>query len=333
VDEVTLIEVTANGLYCAAGDFYIDPWRPVRRAVLTHAHGDHARWGSEQYHAIRSSSGILRRRLGEDIDLVPHEYGETFELGSARVSLHSAGHVLGSAQVRIAVDDEVWVVTGDYKRAPDPTCVPFEVVECDTLISEATFALPCYAWPTTRDVVAEIHRWWQGNRDAGRASVLFCYALGKAQRVLAELRAFTDEAVYAHGAVRPLIDEYRREGVQMLPTRAVERERRADYSGALVIAPPSASGSPWMRRFGDVATGFCSGWMRIRGARRRRGYDRGFVLSDHADWPALLATIADSKAKRVLLTHGYSDALVRYLCERGYNAAALRTSFGDEEVA
>lgn len=328
-----LIEVTENGLYCAAGDFYIDPWRPVKHAVLTHAHGDHARWGSEHYHAIRSSGGILRRRLGENVNLISHEYGEAFQLGNARISLHSAGHVLGSAQVRIEANGEVWVVTGDYKRAPDPTCEPFEIVECDTLISEATFALPCYAWPDTREVVADIYRWWQSNRESGRASVLFCYALGKAQRVLAELLAFTDEPVYAHGAALPLIEEYRRENVAMVPTLPVERERRADYAGALVIAPPSASGSPWMRRFGDAATGFCSGWMRIRGARRRRGYDRGFVLSDHADWPALLRTIEDSRATRVLLTHGYSDALVRYLRERGCNAAALRTAYGDEEAA
>lgn len=328
-----IIEVTENGLYCAAGDFHIDPWRPVRRAVLTHAHGDHARTGSEEYHATRASGGLLRYRLGSDANLVAHDYGETFEVNAARVSLHSAGHVLGSAQIRIEVNGEVWVVTGDYKRAADPTCAPFEVIECDTLISEATFALPCYAWPETREVVADIHRWWQANREAGRASVLFCYALGKAQRVLAELLEFTAEPAYAHGAVLPLVEEYRREGIAMLPTVPVERERRADYAGALVIAPPSAAGSPWMRRFGDAATGFCSGWMRIRGARRRRGYDRGFVLSDHADWPALLRTIEQSRAQRVLLTHGYSDALVRYLCEQGRNAAALRTAYGDEEAA
>jgi putative mRNA 3-end processing factor len=328
-----LISATDKGLYCAAGDFYIDPWRPVHRAVLTHAHGDHARSGSEQYQAIRASAGILRKRLGADVPLVSREYGEVFELGAARVSLHSAGHVLGSAQVRVEVDGEIWVVTGDFKRAADPTCAAFEPVACDTLISEATFALPCYAWPDTRDVVADIYRWWQANRDAGNASVLFCYALGKAQRVLAELMAFTNEPVYAHGAVLALVEEYRAEGIAMVPTVPVERERKADYAGALVIAPPSAAGSPWMRRFGDAATGFCSGWMRIRGARRRRGYDRGFVLSDHADWPALLQTIEDSEAKRVLLTHGYSDALVRYLCERGMNAAALHTAYGDEEAA
>jgi putative mRNA 3-end processing factor len=263
--------------------------------------------------------------------LVPKQYGQSFELGDAVVSLHSAGHVLGSAQVRVRVGDETWIVTGDYKRASDPTCEPFEPVTCDVLISEATFALPCYRWPDAKEVVTEIWRWWQANREQGRASVLFCYAFGKAQRVLAELLVHTQESVYLHGAVTALVEEYRRAGVAMLPTQPVEREKKADYKGALVIAPPSAAGTPWMRRFGDASTGFCSGWMRIRGARRRRGYDRGFVLSDHADWPALIDTIKESRAGKVLLTHGYSDALVRYLCEQGIDAAALRTAYGEEE--
>ncbi|HEU4601281.1 MAG TPA: ligase-associated DNA damage response exonuclease [Steroidobacteraceae bacterium] len=329
-EEFTLIITTENGLYCPAGDFYIDPWRPVPKAVLTHAHGDHARAGSAHYFAEASSEGVLRQRLGMELPLTAVRYGERFQLGSTTISLHSAGHVLGSAQIRIEGESEVWVVTGDYKRAADPTCMPFEPITCDVLISEATFALPCYRWPDTQSVVRDIWRWWQGNRELGRASVLFCYAFGKAQRVLSELMMHTDEAVYAHGAVLPLIEQYRNAGVQMLPTEPVIRDKKAEYRGALVIAPPSASGTPWMRRFGNASTGFCSGWMRIRGARRRRGYDRGFVLSDHADWPALIQTIEESRAKKILLTHGYSDALVRYLRERGTDAASLRTSFGDE---
>lgn len=330
---MNVITATDRGLYCADGDFYIDPWQPVPHAVLTHAHGDHARSGSAVYIAAEAGAGLLRHRLGADLNLRSKAYGEIFELGSARVSLHSAGHVLGSAQVGIEVNGAVWVVTGDYKRAADPTCESFEPVRCDVLISEATFALPCYRWPETKQVVAEIFRWWQTNRERGHASLLFCYALGKAQRVLAELTAFTNEPVYLHGAVAPLVEEYRRAGVQMLATLPVVREKKTDYAGALIVAPPSAAGTPWMRRFGDASTGFCSGWMRIRGARRRRGYDRGFILSDHADWPALLQTVSDSGASRVLLTHGYSDALVRYLRERGIDAAALRTAYGDEEQA
>jgi putative mRNA 3-end processing factor len=326
-----LITVTEHGLYCPLADFYIDPWRPVARAVITHAHSDHARSGSDRYFAAAEGAGILRHRLGAQLPLEPKVYGEIFRIGPAQISLHPAGHVLGSSQVRIQIDGEVWVVSGDYKRAADPTCAAFEPVHCDVLISEATFALPCYSWPAGREVVAEIWRWWQANREQGIASVVFAYALGKAQRVLAELLAHTTDPVYAHGAVLPLVEEYRRAGVAMVPTLPVEKTKSADYAGALIIAPPSAAGTPWMRRFGDASTGFCSGWMRIRGARRRRGYDRGFVLSDHADWPALLQTIADSRASKVLLTHGYSDALVRYLREQGRDAAALRTAYGDEE--
>jgi putative mRNA 3-end processing factor len=326
-----VVTVTEYGLYCAAGDFYIDPWKPVACAVLTHAHGDHARIGSARYIAAAVGSGLLRQRLGAQADLTGKPYGEAFELGSARVSLHPAGHVLGSAQIRIETGEGVWIVTGDYKRAPDPTCTPFEATHCDVLISEATFALPCYRWPETREVVGEIFRWWMRNREQGRASALFCYALGKAQRVLAELTQFTGETVYLHGAVAPLVEEYRRAGVHMLPTAQVAREKKADFAGQLIVAPPSAAGTPWMRRFGDASTGFCSGWMRIRGARRRSGYDRGFVLSDHADWPALLQTVHESGARRVLLTHGYSHALERYLREQGVDAAALRTAYGEEE--
>ena len=321
MNDRALISVTDHGLYCRRGDFYIDPWRPVARAVITHAHSDHARSGSEQYFAAAEGAGILRHRLGTQLPLATKAYGEIFRLGAAQVSLHPAGHVLGSSQVRVEIDGEVWVVTGDYKRAPDPTCAPFTPVICDVLISEATFALPCYAG---RRVVMSWRRSSAGGRriaKQGIASVVFAYALGKAQRVLAELLAFTTEPVYAHGAVLPLVEEYRRAGIAMVPTLPVEKTRKADYAGALVIAPPSAAGTPWMRRFGDAATGFCSGWMRIRGARRRRGYDRGFVLSDHADWPALLQTVRDSQARKVLLTHGYSDALVRYLCEQAVNAA------------
>ena len=243
-----VVTVTENGLYCAAGNFYIDPWRPVACAVLTHAHGDHARAGSERYFAARAGAGLLRQRLGLGASLIEKEYGEPFEIGAARLSLLPAGHVLGSAQIRIETDAGVWIVTGDYKRAPDPTCEPFEPARCDVLISEATFALPCYRWPQTREVIADIFRWWMRNRAQGRASALFCYALGKAQRVLAELMQFTEETIYLHGAVSPLVEEYRRCGIAMLPTAPVVRERKADYAGALIVAPPSAAGTPQVRK-------------------------------------------------------------------------------------
>jgi putative mRNA 3-end processing factor len=269
--------------------------------------------------------------LGGDRELAPVEYGERIPLGATTVSLHPAGHILGSAQIRIEHQGRVWVISGDYKRQPDPTCAAFEPVECDVFISEATFALPVYRWPRTSTVVEEIHCWWRSNRERGIASVLFCYALGKAQRVLAELLAFTDDPVYVHGAVNSLTGVYRRAGVAMLRTLPVGSDKKTDYRGALILAPPSAAGTPWMRRFGEHATGFCSGWMRVRGDRRRRGYDRGFVISDHADWPGLIETCTASRAKRILLTHGYSDALTRYFREKGIEAAALQTSYGGED--
>jgi putative mRNA 3-end processing factor len=326
-----LVTVTENGLYCPPGDFYIDPWRPVETAVITHAHGDHLRHGSTKYWLAEPGVAIARHRLGIDYHPDPLKYGERMHLGATTISLHPAGHILGSAQLRIEHEGQVWVVSGDYKRQPDPTCDPFEPQPCDVFISEATFALPIYQWQPTAQVVEEIFRWWQANRERGLASVLFCYALGKAQRVLAELRSFTDEAVYLHGAVGTLTDVYRRQGVEMLPTLSATADRKTDYRGALIIAPPSAAGTPWMRRFGDHSSGFCSGWMRVRGNRRRRGYDRGFVLSDHVDWPGLIDTCKATGARKILLTHGYSDALARYLTEQGVDAGALQTAYGDEE--
>jgi len=330
-DQSPLVVATGRGLYCPPGDFYIDPWQPVQTAIITHAHGDHLRHGSARYILARPGADIARHRLGGDKGTSSVDYGVRFSVGRTSVSLHPAGHILGSAQVRIEHEGRVWVVSGDYKRQPDPTCAPFEPLACETFISEATFALPVYRWPPTPQVVGEIHRWWMSNRERGIASVLFCYSLGKAQRVLAEMLAFTEEPIYVHGAVGSLTDVYRRLGVKMPPTLSATTERKVDYRGALIMAPPSAAGTTWMRRFGDHSTGFCSGWMRVRGDRRRRGYDRGFVISDHADWPALIDTCLATGAKRILLTHGYSDALTRYLRERGLEASALETAFGAEE--
>lgn len=330
-----LITVNEKGLYCPPGDFYIDPWCPVPVAVITHAHADHLRHGSTRYILARPGEGIARTRLGGDRAIAAVSYGEQLQLGATKVSLHPAGHILGSAQVRIEHEgsgpgNRVWVVSGDFKRQADPTCAAFEPLTCDVFVSEATFALPVYRWPATAQVIEEIVRWWRANRERGLASVLFCYALGKAQRVLAELRAFTDETVYLHGAVDSMVGVYRRAGVAMLPSQSVGNERR-DYRGALILAPPAAVGTPWMRRFGEHATGFCSGWMRVRGDRRRRGYDRGFVISDHADWEALTGTCRATGARKVLLTHGYSDALARYLQEQGVEAGALQTGYGGQE--
>ena len=330
-DRPPLITVTPQGLYCAAGDFHIDPWRPVDRALITHAHGDHARGGSRRYLGARAGKGLLHRRLGADSTIDTLDYGERLAINDVTVSFHPAGHVLGSAQIRIEHRGEVWVVSGDYKRAPDPTCEPYEVVRCNTFITEATFGLPIYRWDDTRLVAEDILRWWDANRAVGRSAVLFCYALGKAQRILAELARLTDRPVYVHGALNSLVEAYREAGVRMLPTQLVsEVEKGTSFAGALVLAPPSAGGSTWMRRFGEHESGFASGWMRVRGNRRRRGFDRGFVLSDHADWPDLLRTVADTRAERVLVTHGYTDPLAHYLRDTGVDAAPLATPFEGE---
>ena len=335
--EPDLIEATDRGLVCAAGDFVIDPWKRTKVSLVTHAHADHARPVADVIYASESSVPLLKRRLGEDLDIRGIPFGERLTFGGTIVSFHPAGHVLGSAQIRVerrsgAAAGETWVFTGDFKRDADPSCEAFELVPCDTFITEATFALPVYRWQPGPVVAREIFDWWQAMKVAGRPAVLFGYALGKAQRVLAELAAFTDEEVYVHGAVHPLTELYREAGIDMLPTRRIDlTDRKVDYRGRLIVAPPGASGSTWMRRFGNASTGFCSGWMRVRGNRRRRGYDRGFVLSDHADWPGLLRTIEETGASRVLTTHGQSAALVRLLREGGLDAAELQTRYSADD--
>jgi putative mRNA 3-end processing factor len=330
-----LVETSA-GLYCPAGGFHVDPWQPVDRAVITHAHGDHARPGSAAYLCAGASAPLLRRRFGAEARIEAVGYGRALTLGDVRVSLHPAGHVLGSAQVRVEGDGGVWVVSGDYKRAADPTCAAFEPLRCDTFITESTFGLPIYRWDPAPSVADDVGAWWTANRAASVTSVLFCYTIGKAQRVLAELTRVTDRTVYVHGMMLGMIEAYRDAGVAMLPVAPViERARggrsaAASFAGELVLAPLSARGTPWMRRLRHVSDAFASGLMRVRGVRRQRSYDRGFVLSDHADWPALLQTIAETGASRVLTTHGHTGPLARYLSERGIESGVIRTAWEGE---
>jgi len=335
-----LLQLTPQGLYCPAAEAWIDPWRPVSRALITHAHADHARPGCGEYWATGSSEGILRQRLGGGINLIPVDYGALNRIGGARVSFHSAGHVLGSAQIRLEAGGESWLVSGDYKRCADPSCAPFEPVQADVFITEATFGLPIYRWQSGAAVGRQILEWWQVAPE--RPSLLFCYAFGKAQRVLAELAALgvgepgqpgaPGEEILLHGAVDALMQPYREASVVLPPTLAASRlERRADLAGRLVIAPPAAHRSAWMKRFQNPQTAFVSGWMAVRGARRRRGYERGFVLSDHADWNGLLHSVRESGARQVYVTHGNSDGLARYLREvEGICAEPLERVFAAE---
>lgn len=329
----SLLELTPQGLYCPAARAWIDPWRPVPRALITHAHADHARPGCGEYWAVGASEGILRQRLGATINLLPVAYGDLHRIGDARVSFHSAGHVLGSAQIRLEAGGESWLVSGDYKRCADPSCAPFEPATADVFISEATFGLPIYRWQSGAAVAREILAWWQAAPE--RPSILFAYAFGKAQRLLAELAAIgvgtagnpggEGNEILLHGAVEALMPAYREAGVALPPTRPASAIPRGDsLAGRLVLAPPSAHRSVWMKRLKLPQTAFVSGWMAVRGARRRRGYERGFVMSDHADWPGLIQSVKDSGARQVYVTHGNSDGLARYLREvEGISAEPL----------
>lgn len=330
-----LVVQRPEGLYCPAGDFFIDPWRPVDRAVLTHAHADHARRGSAHYLAAAPAEGVLRARLGE-IVLQALAYGEAIEHRGVRISLHPAGHVLGSAQVRLAHGGQIWVASGDYfvSGAADHnlTCAPFEPVRCDCFITESTFGLPIYRWRPQREVYAEIDRWWRANAEEGRASVLFGYSFGKAQRLLAGVDAGIGP-ILVHGAVETLNAAYRAAGVALPATQlGTEVTDKSLLQRALVIAPPSAQGSAWLKRFGEYSDAFASGWMQLRGTRRRHGVDRGFVLSDHADWPGLHRAIAATGATRVIVTHGYEAVMVRALSEQGLQAGAFATEYGGDGV-
>lgn len=323
-----LVVARPQGLYCPPGDFYIDPWKPVPHALITHAHGDHARVGHDHYLAPEEGRLVLQARLG-DIPLQTLRYSKAITHRGVRVSFHPAGHVLGSAQVRLEHEGRVWVASGDYKTGPDATCAPFEAVRCDVFITESTFGLPVFRWQAQQQVFDDINAWWRGNAQAGRPSVLYAYSFGKAQRVLAGIDPSIGPIV-AHGAMTLMNDAYRACGVPLPSTQSVLDTTPADLKTSLVLAPPSAQGSGWTKRFGDHSDAFASGWMQLRGTRRRRGLDRGFVLSDHADWPGLLEAVSATQAPRVIVTHGYVEPLVRYFREQGLQAGAFKTEYGDE---
>ena len=324
-----LVVARPEGLYCPPGDFFIDPWQPVARALITHAHGDHLRMGHGHYLTAEAGRHVVTRRVG-DVDLQGLAYGERLVHHGVTISFHPAGHVLGSAQIRLEHGGQVWVVSGDYKTGPDATCLPFEPVRCDVFVTESTFGLPVFRWAPQQEVFDDINAWWRRNADEGRASVVYAYSFGKAQRVLSGLDPAIGPIV-AHGAVAAMDEAYRASGVVLPTTINVLEASAPDLRRCLVIAPPSAQGSAWTKRFGDHGDAFASGWMLLRGARRRRNVDRGFILSDHADWPGLLQAIAATGAPRVIVTHGYVEPLVRWLGEQGLQAGAFKTEYGDDD--
>lgn len=326
-----LVKLTDKGLYCERGDFYIDPWKPVKRAVLTHAHADHTYRGNQKYLVPEEGYRLSRIRLGDEASIATQKYGETTEIGGVKVSFHPAGHVLGSAQARVEYKGEIWVISGDYKLMPDRTCAPFEPVKCHHFITEATFGLPIYRWQPTEFIFEQINEWWRANQDKGKVSVIFAYSLGKSQRIMNGIDRSIGR-IFTHGAVERLTEAYREHGVDLPETTYVGSvENKKDFAGSLIVAPPSAHGSQWLKRFGNHSTGFASGWMMVRGARRAKAVDRGFVLSDHADWTELQQAIKSAEAETVYVTHGFIPELVRWLNENGQHTVPLKTNYGDEE--
>lgn len=327
---MALIQFTNDGMYCPQGDFYIDPWKPVNKAVITHAHADHARSGNQFYLSQRLTTAVLKLRLGQN-NYQSVDYGETLEINGVKITFFPAGHILGSSQVRVAYNGETWVVAGDYKVVDDGISAPFEPVKCDVFITESTFGLPVYHWKPQEVIFEEMLRWIAENKSKGKASVIIAYSLGKAQRVIEGLRPL-QETIWAHGAVynvqQTLIDA----GATLLPVKRITKETsKADLKEAVIIAPPGAEGSTWMRRFEPYNYAICSGWMQVRGNVRRRNADAGFVLSDHADWQGLLQAIKETGAQKIFVTHGFQAVFSRYLKEIGYDAAEVKTSFGDAE--
>lgn len=322
-----LIISNSQGLYCPQGNFYVDPLRPVHRALITHAHSDHARSGSESYLTVQDGLHVLRSRIGKSANIETIKYGERRTINGVSVSFHSAGHVLGSAQIRIEYKGEVCVVSGDYKTRTDPTCAPFEPVECNTFITESTFGLPIYRWPDPSIVAHELNEWWANNRNNGRTSVVLAYSFGKAQRIMKMLDASIGP-IYVHSTVDKLNKEYIASGVSFPEYGSLGDLRSTAIlpllKGSLIIAPPSAATNEWIKMLGDYQTAFASGWMRVRANRKSNSVDRGFVLSDHADWTELLQVIGASKAEEVVVAHGYVRPLIKHLQARGIKARTFR---------
>ncbi|WP_341842998.1 ligase-associated DNA damage response exonuclease [Chitinophaga caseinilytica] len=326
-----VLTFTEGGIYCPAGGFYIDPWKPADRAVITHAHADHARTGSRHYLCTNDSVSLLQLRLGKDISVQGAGWGETVRIGGAEVSFYPAGHMIGSAQVKVTVDGQTWVASGDYKTENDGISGAFEPVKCHTFITESTFGLPIYRWRPQTAIFSDIESWMRENEAAGKQSILVAYSLGKAQRLLYNL-APTGKRFFVHGAIYNAQQALLSAGWPLPPVELITPEtNKSEMKDQLIIAPPSAADSAWMKKFSPYSLGVCSGWMQVRGNTRRMNADAGFAISDHADWPGLLQTISNTGAEKVFVTHGFSSVLARYLQENDIPAEAVRTAFGGEE--
>lgn len=325
-----LLVLSPRGIHCPIADVYIDPWASVGRALITHGHSDHARPGHQAYVCTPLTALVLRHRLGQKIQISELPYGQHITVNGIRFSFHPAGHIPGSAQVRVEYRGEVWVVTGDYKLHADPISERFEPVACHTMITESTFGLPIYRWSEPDVIIRDIHQWWRDCQEMDQLAVIHAYSLGKAQRLISELDT-RQGPVFTHKSIEPINEIFRREGLRLPPTTQVnESLQRKDLKGGLLIAPPSALTSDWLQRFGPISDAMASGWMALRKGRFRQSADRGFALSDHADWPGLLTAIRESGAERVMVTHGFTAPFARYLREIGLDAQAIETRFQEE---
>lgn len=325
-----LIQFTDKGLFCSQGNFYIDPWKPVDRAVISHGHSDHARWGSKYYLCHHFTKPILQLRFGDN-NYESVDWNETITMNGVAVSFHPAGHIIGSAQIRVEYKGEIWVFTGDFKTEDDGISTAYEPVKCHTFITESTFALPIYKWQPQNIIFDSMQTWIAENKAAGKSSVFIAYSLGKAQRILKPL-AETGIPIYAHGAVYNVHTTLQKAGWKLPDINRITPETtKEDLKECIVIAPSSAEGSPWIKRFSPYATGICSGWMQVRGNVRRKNADAGFALSDHADWEGLLAAVKSTGAEKVYATHGFQSAFSRYLNEHGIEAGEVKTAYGNDE--
>ncbi|MFI2741295.1 ligase-associated DNA damage response exonuclease [Zhouia sp. PK063] len=325
-----LLQFTEKGIYCEQANVYLDPWKNVDKALITHGHADHSRWGNKSYISHFDNIPIMKHRLG-DINVSGVNYSESFTINNVKFSFHPAGHIPGSSQIRVEHKGEVWVFTGDYKLQHDGISVPFEPVKCHSFITECTFGLPAFKWRPQDEVFTDINEWWQQNKAEGKTSVLFGYSLGKAQRIIKHLDTSIGK-IYTHAAVENL-NEVLRQQITLPETLRITKEiDKKEIAGNIIIAPPSAHGTVWLRKFAPFVTATASGWMAFRGARRRRAIDKGFVLSDHCDWQELLTAIKATGCEKVIATHGYADIFSRYLNTLGYDARTEATQYEGENL-
>lgn len=327
-----LIEFHPEGIYCPQADIFIDPSKPQKKAIITHAHADHARKGMQSYLTHKDSEEVLKLRLGKGINLETVDYGQSISINGVNFSLHPAGHIYGSAQVRVEYKGEVWVISGDYKTEDDGFCTPFEPVKCNHFVTESTFAMPVYQWQSQKTVFDDINGWWRKNQSEGKNTVLFGYSLGKAQRIIANLDMSIGE-VFLHGTIHNTNEALIRNGAPLPKLELVDNDMpKSHFKGCMIIAPPSTANSDWIRKFLPYTTGICSGWMMIQGTKRRRTADRGFVLSDHADWNGLNEAVAATGAENIYVTHGYTAVYSRWLKEQGLNAREVHTLYEGESL-